>query len=50
MTAPRSASRSVSAKASASLTLSPARHSTTITPRSLTPLGCWPAARITAMI
>ena len=38
-TAPRVLSRSLSAKASASLTLNPARHSTTITPRSLNPVG-----------
>ena len=49
-TAPRVLSRSLSAKASASLTLNPARQSTTMTPRSLSPSGRSPAARITAMI
>src|ERR1039458_4794099 len=38
------------ADASASLTRSPARHSTTITPRSLTASDSSPAARMTAMI
>jgi hypothetical protein len=39
-----------SASTSASPIRSPARHSITITPRSLTPSGFSPAARITAMI
>ncbi len=47
---PRSGSRSLSANASASLIRSPARHSTTIRPRSLTPSRSSPAARMTAMI
>ena len=48
--APRSGSRSVSVSASASLILNPARQSTTITPRSLSPSGSSPAALMTAMI
>ena len=43
-------SRSLSVRVSASLIRSPARHSTTITPRSLTPSGLSPAARMTVMI
>ncbi len=50
VTVPRVLSRSLSAKASASLTLNPARHSTTITLRSLSPSGRSPAVGITAMI
>ena len=49
-TAPRAGSRSLSVNASASLIRRPARQSTTITLRSLTPSGSFPAARMTAMI
>jgi hypothetical protein len=47
---PRVGSRSLSLRASASRIRSAARHSTTMTPRSLMPSALSPAARITAMI